>query len=134
MYSKNNDYNIIINTIAKQVKAYVNYLDESKDLLNEDIVVDGSWNNKKHDLTVILKNKLKEPISLKFSFRKQNGRLRRANGTCNIDVIRKKLPDFKWTDNAIEKECSNPYLVRYFDMDKLDWRTCDVEKLLIIME
>lgn len=134
--SKNQLYKQIMEEISEQVKIAINDCYYSDNSLNEDIVIDAHMRKDplvNDKLVITLKDKLKAG-TVKFSFRKQNDRLRRARGTVNIDVIRECIPDFEWDKHHEEKILSNPYVVRYFDLDKRSWRSCDVDRLLIIME
>lgn len=121
-------YEDLIKTIGKQVQK----------TLDEDVVISSNMRdniiNLNDQLVVELKNRLSAG-EVKFSFRKANDRLRRARGTCHYDTIKLENPDFEeWDSDYTPVVLSNPYVVHFYDLDKKAWRSCDVDRLLIIIE
>ena len=107
-------------------------------ILNEDLVISQTIREKRpglnNELVVELKNRLSKG-EVKFSFRKLNDRLRRTRGTVDLNTILKENPDFgEWDKEYQPLKLKNPYVIRYYDLDKKNWRSCDVSRLLIIIE
>lgn len=107
-------------------------------VLNEDLVISQTMREKRpglnDELIIELKNRLTKG-EVKFSFRKLNDRLRRARGTVDLNTILKENPDFgEWDKEYQPLKLKNPYVIRYYDLDKKNWRSCDVSRLLIIIE
>lgn len=107
-------------------------------VLNEDLVISQTMREKRpglnDELIIELKNRLSKG-EVKFSFRKLNDRLRRARGTVDLNTILKENPDFgEWDKEYQPLKLKNPYVIRYYDLDKKNWRSCDVSRLLIIIE
>ena len=107
-------------------------------VLNEDLVISQTMREKRpglnDELVIELKNRLSKG-EVKFSFRKLNDKLRRARGTVDLNTILKENPDFgEWDKEYQPLKLKNPYVIRYYDLDKKNWRSCDVNRLLIIIE
>ena len=107
-------------------------------VLNEDLVISRTMREKRpglnDELVIELKNRLSKG-EVKFSFRKLNDKLRRARGTVDLKTILKENPDFgEWDKEYQPLKLKNPYVIRYYDLDKKNWRSCDVSRLLIIIE
>ena len=107
-------------------------------VLNEDLVISQTMREKRpglnDELVIELKNRLSKG-EVKFSFRKLNDKLRRARGTVDLNTILKENPDFgEWDKEYQPLKLKNPYVIRYYDLDKKNWRSCDVSRLLIIIE
>ena len=119
-----------------QESAVFDFNDNS--VLNEDLVISQTMREKRpglnDELIIELKNRLSKG-EVKFSFRKLNDRLRRARGTVDLNTILKENPDFgEWDKEYQPLKLKNPYVIRYYDLDKKNWRSCDVSRLLIIIE
>lgn len=72
------------------------------------------------------KEKIYEKLNsgvVSFKYEKLDGSIREATGTCNLDIISTvaELPS---------KTEENKDVIRYFDMDKLGWRSFRVENFL----
>ena len=135
-------YREIICTVSQSVKkmlqesAVFDFNDNS--VLNEDLVISQTMREKRlglnDELVIELKNRLSKG-EVKFSFRKLNDKLRRARGTVDLNTILKENPDFgEWDKEYQPLKLKNPYVIRYYDLDKKNWRSCDVSRLLIIIE
>lgn len=135
-------YREIICAVSQSVKkilqesAVFDFNDNS--VLNEDLVISQTMREKRpglnDELIIELKNRLSKG-EVKFSFRKLNDRLRRARGTVDLNTILKENPDFgEWDKEYQPLKLKNPYVIRYYDLDKKNWRSCDVSRLLIIIE
>lgn len=119
-----------------QESAVFDFNDNS--VLNEDLVISQTMREKRpglnDELVIELKNRLSKG-EVKFSFRKLNDKLRRARGTVDLNTILKENPDFgEWDKEYQPLKLKNPYVIRYYDLDKKNWRSCDVSRLLIIIE
>ena len=121
-------------------RVYVSQVFDFNDnsVLNEDLVISQTMREKRpglnDELIIELKNRLSKG-EVKFSFRKLNDRLRRARGTVDLNTILKENPDFgEWDKEYQPLKLKNPYVIRYYDLDKKNWRSCDVSRLLIIIE
>ena len=119
-----------------QESAVFDFNDNS--VLNEDLVISQTMREKhpglNDELVIELKNRLSKG-EVKFSFRKLNDKLRRARGTVDLNTILKENPDFgEWDKEYQPLKLKNPYVIRYYDLDKKNWRSCDVSRLLIIIE
>ena len=117
-----------------QESAVFDFNDNS--VLNEDLVISQTMREKRpglnDELVIELKNRLSKG-EVKFSFRKLNDKLRRARGTVDLNTILKENPDFgEWDKEYQPLKLKNPYVIRYYDLDKKNWRSCDVSRLLII--
>lgn len=132
-------YRKIICSVSQSVKQM---LQESESFdynsLNEDLVISQRMRDEvpglNDELVIELKDRLKKG-EVKFSFRKKNDRLRRARGTVDLDTILKENPDFgEWDKEYQPLKLKNPYVIRFYDLDKKNWRSCDVTRLLIIIE
>lgn len=119
-----------------QESAVFDFNDNS--VLNEDLVISQTMREKRPELNDELVIELKNRLSkgeVKFSFRKLNDKLRRARGTVDLNTILKENPDFgEWDKEYQPLKLKNPYVIRYYDLDKKNWRSCDVSRLLIIIE
>ena len=135
-------YREIICAVSQSVKkmlqesAVFDFNDNS--VLNEDLVISQTMREKRpglnDELVIELKNRLSKG-EVKFSFRKLNDKLRRARGTVDLNTILKENPDFgEWDKEYQPLKLKNPYVIRYYDLDKKNWRSCDVSRLLIIIE
>ena len=135
-------YREIICTVSQSVKKMLqestvfDFNDNS--VLNEDLVISQTMREKRpglnDELVIELKNRLSKG-EVKFSFRKLNDKLRRARGTVDLNTILKENPDFgEWDKEYQPLKLKNPYVIRYYDLDKKNWRSCDVSRLLIIIE
>ena len=107
-------------------------------VLNDALVISQTMREKRpglnDELVIELKNRLSKG-EVKFSFRKLNDKLRRARGTVDLNTILKENPDFgEWDKEYQPLKLKNPYVIRYYDLDKKNWRSCDVSRLLIIIE
>ena len=133
-------YREIICAVSQSVKkmlqesAVFDFNDNS--VLNEDLVISQTMREKRpglnDELVIELKNRLSKG-EVKFSFRKLNDKLRRARGTVDLNTILKENPDFgEWDKEYQPLKLKNPYVIRYYDLDKKNWRSCDVSRLLII--
>ena len=119
-----------------QESAVFDFNDNS--VLNEDLVISQTMREKRpglnDELVIELKNRLSKG-EVKFTFRKLNDKLRRARGTVDLNTILKENPDFgEWDKEYQPLKLKNPYVIRYYDLDKKNWRSCDVSRLLIIIE
>lgn len=131
-------YREILCSVSKCVKEMLNEIEPDFHSLNEDIVISQTMRQKhpgiNDQLVSELKNRLKKG-EVKFSFRKLNNRLRRARGTVDLNTILKENPDFgEWSKEYQPMKLKNPYVIRFYDLDKKNWRSCDVSRLLIIIE
>ena len=111
---------------------------QDEQCLNEDLVISqnmrDNYPNLNDELVIELKNRLAKG-EVKFSFRKKNKMLRRARGTVDLNTILKENPDFgEWDKEYQPLKLKNPYVIRFYDLDKKNWRSCDVSRLLIIIE
>lgn len=85
-------------------------------------------------LVVDLRNRLKNG-EVKFRFEKMDNKMRDARGTCNYDTIKMENPEFEeWDPDYTPVVLSNPYVIRFYDLDKKQWRSCDVQRLRLIVE
>ena len=135
-------YREIICAVSQSVKKILQETESfdfnDNSILNEDLVISQTMREKRpglnDELVIELKNRLKKG-EVKFSFRKLNDRLRRARGTVDLNTILKENPDFgEWDKEYQPLKLKNPYVIRYYDLDKKNWRSCDVTRLLIIIE
>ena len=133
-------YRNIICAVSQSVKKMLQESDvfTNDNELNEDLVISQTMREKypglNDELVIELKNRLKKG-EVKFSFRKLNDKLRRARGTVDLNTILKENPDFgEWDKEYQPLKLKNPYVIRYYDLDKKNWRSCDVSRLLIIIE
>lgn len=69
-----------------------------------------------------LEASLKSSASTMFEFIKQDGTRRQAVGTKILSIVMKH-----WTPVSTKEE--NPLIVRYFDLEKLAWRSCRIDRL-----
>lgn len=135
-------YREIICAVSQSVKKMLQESDDfdfnDNSVLNEDLVISQTMREKRpglnDELVIELKNRLSKG-EVKFSFRKLNDKLRRARGTVDLNTILKENPDFgEWDKEYQPLKLKNPYVIRYYDLDKKNWRSCDVSRLLIIIE
>ena len=129
---------VVSQSVKKMLQESVVFDFNDNSVLNEDLVISQTMREKRpglHDELVIeLKNRLSKG-EVKFSFRKLNDKLRRARGTVDLNTILKENPDFgEWDKEYQPLKLKNPYVIRYYDLDKKNWRSCDVSRLLIIIE
>lgn len=125
-------------SVKKMLQESVVFDFNDNSVLNEDLVISQTMREKRpglnDELIIELKNRLSKG-EVKFSFRKLNDRLRRARGTVDLNTILKENPDFgEWDKEYQPLKLKNPYVIRYYDLDKKNWRSCDVSRLLIIIE
>ena len=125
-------------SVKKMLQESVVFDFNDNSVLNEDLVISQTMREKRpglnDELIIELKNRLTKG-EVKFSFRKLNDRLRRARGTVDLNTILKENPDFgEWDKEYQPLKLKNPYVIRYYDLDKKNWRSCDVSRLLIIIE
>ena len=135
-------YREIMCVVSQSVKKVIQESDvfdfNDNSVLNEDLVISQTMREKRpglnDELVIELKNRLSKG-EVKFSFRKLNDKLRRARGTVDLNTILKENPDFgEWDKEYQPLKLKNPYVIRYYDLDKKNWRSCDVSRLLIIIE
>ena len=135
-------YREIMCAVSQSVKKVLQESDvfdfNDNSVLNEDLVISQTMREKRpglnDELVIELKNRLSKG-EVKFSFRKLNDKLRRARGTVDLNTILKENPDFgEWDKEYQPLKLKNPYVIRYYDLDKKNWRSCDVSRLLIIIE
>ena len=135
-------YREIMCVVSQSVKKMLQESDvfdfNDNSVLNEDLVISQTMREKRpglnDELVIELKNRLSKG-EVKFSFRKLNDKLRRARGTVDLNTILKENPDFgEWDKEYQPLKLKNPYVIRYYDLDKKNWRSCDVSRLLIIIE
>ena len=135
-------YREIICVVSQSVKKVLQESDvfdfNDNSVLNEDLVISQTMREKRpglnDELVIELKNRLSKG-EVKFSFRKLNDKLRRARGTVDLNTILKENPNFgEWDKEYQPLKLKNPYVIRYYDLDKKNWRSCDVSRLLIIIE
>ena len=135
-------YRKIICAVSQSVKKMLQETESfdfnDNSILNEDLVISQTMREKRpglnDELVIELKNRLSKG-EVKFSFRKLNDRLRRARGTVDLNTILKENPNFgEWDKEYQPMKLKNPYVIRYYDLDKKNWRSCDVSRLLIIIE
>ena len=135
-------YREIMCVVSQSVKKMLQESDDfdfnDNSVLNEDLVISQTMREKRpglnDELVIELKNRLSKG-EVKFSFRKLNDKLRRARGTVDLNTILKENPDFgEWDKEYQPLKLKNPYVIRYYDLDKKNWRSCDVSRLLIIIE
>lgn len=135
-------YREIMCVVSQSVKKVLQESDvfdfNDNSVLNEDLVISQTMREKRpglnDELVIELKNRLSKG-EVKFSFRKLNDKLRRARGTVDLNTILKENPDFgEWDKEYQPLKLKNPYVIRYYDLDKKNWRSCDVSRLLIIIE
>ena len=135
-------YREIICAVSQSVKKMLQETESfdfnDNSVLNEDLVISQTMREKRpglnDELIIELKNRLTKG-EVKFSFRKLNDKLRRARGTVDLNTILKENPDFgEWDKEYQPLKLKNPYVIRYYDLDKKNWRSCDVSRLLIIIE
>lgn len=125
-------------SVKKMLQESVIFDFNDNSVLNEDLVISQTMREKRpglnDELVIELKNRLSKG-EVKFSFRKLNDKLRRARGTVDLNTILKENPDFgEWDKEYQPLKLKNPYVIRYYDLDKKNWRSCDVSRLLIIIE
>ena len=130
-------YREIICSVSKCVKEMLEEIDNEHEL-NEDLVISQRMRQLhpgiNNQLVDELKGRLKKG-EVKFSFRKLDNKLRRARGTVDLNTILKENPDFgEWNKEYKPLKLKNPYVIRFYDLDKKNWRSCDVSRLLIIIE
>lgn len=138
---KNQDlYRKIMCSVSQSVKKMLQETEQFdfNKSLNEDLVISQNMREKypnlNDELVIELKNRLAKG-EVKFSFRKLNQHLRRARGTVDLNTILKENPDFgEWDKEYEPMKLKNPYVIRFYDLDKKNWRSCDVSRLLIIIE
>ena len=135
-------YREIMCVVSQSVKKMLQESDvfdfNDNSVLNEDLVISQTMREKRpglnDELVIELKNRLSKG-EVKFSFRKLNDKLRRARGTVDLNTILKENPNFgEWDKEYQPLKLKNPYVIRYYDLDKKNWRSCDVSRLLIIIE
>lgn len=135
-------YRKIICSVSQSVKQMLQESESfdfnNNSVLNEDLVISQRMRDEvpglNDELVIELKDRLKKG-EVKFSFRKKNDRLRRARGTVDLNTILKENPDFgEWDKEYQPLKLKNPYVIRFYDLDKKNWRSCDVTRLLIIIE
>ena len=69
-----------------------------------------------------LMQRLATEAEVRFVFRKQDGTERSARGTCNLRYIP--------IDRHPKRDLPITTAVRYFDLDKDDWRSFEIGRLL----
>lgn len=79
-------------------------------------------------------SRLREKLHIgttKFVFRKKDGSLRPAVGTTNLDLIPQDLwpKDMSGDYEEREKQSTN---IKFFDLDKLAWRSCNENSIISI--
>ena len=129
---------VVSQSIKKMLQESAIFDFNDNSVLNEDLVISQTMREKRpglnDELVIELKNRLSKG-EVKFSFRKLNDKLRRARGTVDLNTILKENPDFgEWDKEYQPLKLKNPYVIRYYDLDKKNWRSCDVSRLLIIIE
>ena len=129
---------VVSQSVKKMLQESVVFDFNDNSVLNEDLVISQTMREKhpglNDELVIELKNRLSKG-EVKFSFRKLNDKLRRARGTVDLNTILKENPDFgEWDKEYQPLKLKNPYVIRYYDLDKKNWRSCDVSRLLIIIE
>ena len=129
---------VVSQSVKKMLQESVVFDFNDNSVLNEDLVISQTMREKRpglnDELVIELKNRLSKG-EVKFSFRKLNDKLRRARGTVDLNTILKENPDFgEWDKEYQPLKLKNPYVIRYYDLDKKNWRSCDVNRLLIIIE
>ena len=129
---------VVSQSVKKMLQESTVFDFNDNSVLNEDLVISQKKKKKRlglnDELVIELKNRLSKG-EVKFSFRKLNDKLRRARGTVDLNTILKENPDFgEWDKEYQPLKLKNPYVIRYYDLDKKNWRSCDVSRLLIIIE
>ena len=129
---------VVSQSVKKMLQESTDFDFNDNSVLNEDLVISQTMREKRpglnDELVIELKNRLSKG-EVKFSFRKLNDKLRRARGTVDLNTILKENPDFgEWDKEYQPLKLKNPYVIRYYDLDKKNWRSCDVSRLLIIIE
>ena len=129
---------VVSQSVKKMLQESTVFDFNDNSVLNEDLVISQTMRKKRpglnDELVIELKNRLSKG-EVKFSFRKLNDKLRRARGTVDLNTILKENPDFgEWDKEYQPLKLKNPYVIRYYDLDKKNWRSCDVSRLLIIIE
>ena len=129
---------VVSQSVKKMLQESIVFDFNDNSVLNEDLVISQTMREKRpglnDELVIELKNRLSKG-EVKFSFRKLNDKLRRARGTVDLNTILKENPDFgEWDKEYQPLKLKNPYVIRYYDLDKKNWRSCDVSRLLIIIE
>lgn len=129
---------VVSQSVKKMLQESTVFDFNNNSILNEDLVISQTMREKRpglnDELVIELKNRLSKG-EVKFSFRKLNDKLRRARGTVDLNTILKENPDFgEWDKEYQPLKLKNPYVIRYYDLDKKNWRSCDVSRLLIIIE
>lgn len=129
---------VVSQSVKKMLQESTVFDFNDNSILNEDLVISQTMREKRpglnDELVIELKNRLSKG-EVKFSFRKLNDKLRRARGTVDLNTILKENPDFgEWDKEYQPLKLKNPYVIRYYDLDKKNWRSCDVSRLLIIIE
>ena len=129
---------VVSQSVKKMLQESTVFDFNDNSVLNEDLVISQIMREKRpglnDELVIELKNRLSKG-EVKFSFRKLNDKLRRARGTVDLNTILKENPDFgEWDKEYQPLKLKNPYVIRYYDLDKKNWRSCDVSRLLIIIE
>ena len=127
---------VVSQSVKKMLQESTVFDFNDNSVLNEDLVISQTMREKRpglnDELVIELKNRLSKG-EVKFSFRKLNDKLRRARGTVDLNTILKENPDFgEWDKEYQPLKLKNPYVIRYYDLDKKNWRSCDVSRLLII--
>lgn len=72
-----------------------------------------------------LMQRLAVEAEVHFVFRKQNGTERRARGTCNLQYIP--------LDKHPKHDLPITSAIRYFDLDKKEWRSFEIGRLLRVL-
>ena len=129
---------VVSQSVKKMLQESTVFDFNDNSVLNEDLVISQTMREKRpglnDELVIELKNRLSKG-EVKFSFRKLNDKLRRGRGTVDLNTILKENPDFgEWDKEYQPLKLKNPYVIRYYDLDKKNWRSCDVSRLLIIIE
>ena len=129
---------VVSQSVKKMLQESTVFDFNDNSVLNEDLVISQTMREKRpglnDELVIELKNRLSKG-EVKFTFRKLNDKLRRARGTVDLNTILKENPDFgEWDKEYQPLKLKNPYVIRYYDLDKKNWRSCDVSRLLIIIE
>ena len=129
---------VVSQSVKKMLQESTVFDFNDNSVLNEDLVIRQTMREKRaglnDELVIELKNRLSKG-EVKFTFRKLNDKLRRARGTVDLNTILKENPDFgEWDKEYQPLKLKNPYVIRYYDLDKKNWRSCDVSRLLIIIE
>lgn len=123
-------YNQIMKNVSNIIKKTLNETIGDPSL--NDVVTD--LEDSMDTIVTNLKNRMNKGI-VKFTFIKKDGSTREANGTTNPDIIRQLTDEphkIACLDKA-EPAKTAPGIVKFFDVEKIDWRNCKAENIVEVV-